>query len=283
MLAYVEMPARWLRLVPWALTAVTVYLNVVGESDPFAVVAHAVLPGLWVLAVASIEHVVRRRLALDTGTRMDSVRASRWLLAPIATGRLWRRMVLWETRSYPAALSRERDRMLALTDLQDAYGRIAWRWKAPRRDRALYRLGELTPTALTICPAEAEAVQTGPSLTTPSTQRPRTRRTGSTPASRTGSQASAARRSMDELRAELHTAIEAGRIEARPSAEAIRKLLACAPSRARQLREATAESATLTVPAGPAPLAAVPAVAGRAAGTDPTTTVAGSTEREGAA
>jgi hypothetical protein len=56
-----------------------------------------------------------------------------------------RRMVLWEIRSYPDALRRERDRLLALTELQDTYGRLAWRWRAPRRTRALYRLGELAP------------------------------------------------------------------------------------------------------------------------------------------
>lgn len=33
-----------------------------------------------------------------------------------------------------------------MTDLQDTYGRWAWRWRAPRRARAPYKLGELTPT-----------------------------------------------------------------------------------------------------------------------------------------
>jgi len=56
-------------------------------------------------------------------------------------------MVLWEIRSYPDALARERARLLALTTLQDTYGRLAWRWRAPRRERALYRLGELAPAA----------------------------------------------------------------------------------------------------------------------------------------
>ncbi|HZE34293.1 MAG TPA: DUF2637 domain-containing protein, partial [Actinoallomurus sp.] len=89
-------------------------------------------------------HVVRTRAGLAAGTRMDSIRISRWMLAPVPTVRLWRRMVLWETRSYPAALARERDRVLALTGLKDTYGPIAWRWRAPRRTKALYRLGELT-------------------------------------------------------------------------------------------------------------------------------------------
>jgi hypothetical protein len=57
--------------------------------------------------------------------------------------------VLWEIRSYPAALERERARVLALTGLQDRYGVLAWRWRAPRRVRALYRLGEHGAAGLT--------------------------------------------------------------------------------------------------------------------------------------
>ncbi|MFB9830942.1 DUF2637 domain-containing protein [Actinoallomurus acaciae] len=146
-LARLDMRLRWLRLVPWSLTGATVYLNVAGETSVFGVVAHAMLPALWVAAIEVAAHVVRVRAGLAAGTRMDSIRLSRWLLAPVRTVRLWRRMVLWETRSYPAALALERDRVLALTDLQDAYGRLAWRWKAPRRTKALYQLGELAPAA----------------------------------------------------------------------------------------------------------------------------------------
>ncbi|MEQ4724994.1 DUF2637 domain-containing protein [Nonomuraea sp. B19D2] len=54
-------------------------------------------------------------------------------------------------------------------------------------------------------------------------------------------EAPAARRSIDEHRAVLAVAIEAGRIDPRPSAEAIRKALRCAPSIARQLRDEIAE------------------------------------------
>ena len=146
-LARLDMRVRWLRLIPWSLTGATVYLNVAGEHSPFAIVAHAMLPALWVAAVEVAAHVVRTRAGLAAGTQMDSIRLSRWILAPTRTVRLWRRMVLWEIRSYPSALVRERDRVLALTDLKDTYGPMAWRWKAPRRTKALYTLGELTPTA----------------------------------------------------------------------------------------------------------------------------------------
>jgi hypothetical protein len=141
-LARLDMRPRWVRLVPWTLTAATIYLNVAGEATWFGRIAHAVFPALWVLAVSLGAHVTRVRAQLTAGTRIDRIRPSRWLLAPFSTAALWRRMVLWEIRSYPDALAREQRRLLALTDLQDAYGLIAWRWRAPRRVRVTYRLGQ---------------------------------------------------------------------------------------------------------------------------------------------
>ncbi|MET7329477.1 DUF2637 domain-containing protein [Nonomuraea sp. NPDC005650] len=147
-LARLGMRLGWLRFIPWALTAATVYLNIIGyfgaRTDWFAVVAHAILPLLWVIAIEIGAHVLRKRADLARADHMDGIRRSRWLLAPVATVVLWRRMVLWEVRSYPEALGRERERILAKTDLQDRYG-LLWRWKATRRERALYRLGELAP------------------------------------------------------------------------------------------------------------------------------------------
>ncbi len=161
LLARVGMRMVWLRLVPWALVATTIYLNVAGEQDPVAAVAHGVVPGLWVIAVEAGSHVVRSHVGLTRPgavERMDRVRWSRWLLAPGSTLRLWRRMVLWETRSYSEALRRERTRLLARTELQDRWGRWAWRWRAPRRERALYRLGDLVPaTALASVTVEPPA------------------------------------------------------------------------------------------------------------------------------
>jgi Protein of unknown function (DUF2637) len=144
-LARLDMRPRWVRLVPWSLTAATVFLNVTGQVTWFGRIAHAVFPSLWVAAVSLAAHVIRVRVQLAEGTSMDRVRPSRWLLAPVSTALIKRRMVLWEIRSYPLALARERERLLALTGLQDTYGVIAWRWRAPRRLRMLYRLGELEP------------------------------------------------------------------------------------------------------------------------------------------
>ncbi|MEY9934269.1 hypothetical protein ABH926_008934 [Catenulispora sp. GP43] len=150
-LAILHMRIVWLRLIPWALTAVTIQLNIANQPgqpplSAFDKLAHGVLPAMWALSVEVGAHVVRKRARLTSDKRMDRVRLSRWVLAPVPTLGLWRRMVLWEERSYPAALARERTRVLAKTDMQDRYGRM-WRFTAPRRERALYRLGELTPTA----------------------------------------------------------------------------------------------------------------------------------------
>ncbi|WP_181448914.1 DUF2637 domain-containing protein [Nonomuraea aridisoli] len=151
-LARLGMRLRLLRLVPWSLTGATIYLNVAGQDTMFGVIAHAMLPGLWVVAVEVGAYAIRKRADLAKPNHMESIRVSRWLLAFPSTFALWRRMVLWEIRSYPNALNRERDRILARTDLQDRYGRL-WRFKATRRERALYRLGELAPEHMQLTPA----------------------------------------------------------------------------------------------------------------------------------
>ncbi|WP_369189321.1 hypothetical protein [Streptomyces sp. R08] len=57
---------------------------------------------------------------------MEKIRFSRWLLAPVSTFALWRRMTLWEVTSYTMALGCERDRLLARADLHERFG---WNWR----------------------------------------------------------------------------------------------------------------------------------------------------------
>jgi hypothetical protein len=213
LLSRLGMRMRVLRLVPWCLVAVTVYLNVAGEHDPVGAVAHGVLPLLWVVAVESGGHVARTWTGLTSPgalrtRRLDRVRWSRWLLAPTSTLRLWRRMVLWETANYPEALRRERDRLLARTELQDTWGALVWRWRAPRRARALYRLGELAPAgALADVPApDARPAPVAPRSSTSSgrngTSRPRARRQAAAQRAGAGDLAAAGRSVAGELAAE---------------------------------------------------------------------------------
>lgn len=157
-----DMRTRWLRLFPWLLIAVTVYLNVAQEPTLYGQVAHGVLPLLWVVLVEAGAHVIRALAGLAHGReRMDRIRPSRWLLAPLSTSSLWRDMVLWEIRSYSDALARKQSSLLAACELHERYGRL-WRLRAPRRERVLYRLGRLAPERA--LPAEPTPVKAAPVL-----------------------------------------------------------------------------------------------------------------------
>ncbi len=146
LLIRMDMRLAWVRFVPWVLTLVTCWLNIAAGHSLSAKVAHGTMPLLWVVLSEIAAHVYAVRIGAVTGRRMERIRRSRWCLAPVSTFVLWRRMVLWETTSYTDALTRERERQLARADLRETYGR-AWRRKAPRRQRMLLKLGELTPAA----------------------------------------------------------------------------------------------------------------------------------------
>lgn len=142
------MPLAWVRWIPWALTLVTVYLNVNAAGDVLAArIGHGSLPLLWVTCSEIAAHVYRVLIGEATGRRMERVRRARWVLAPVTTARLWRRMIMWEVTSYRQGLALEQDRQLARADLRDRFGRW-WRWKVSRRQLALLHFGELAPLDL---------------------------------------------------------------------------------------------------------------------------------------
>lgn len=141
LLAGLNMPVPWLRAVPIGLTAGTVWLNVAAGHTLTGKIAHALMPALWVVFVEVARHAVRTRAGLAAGTRMDRIRASRWLLAPRSTLLLWRRMVLWEVTDYRAALQLERDRLIRIADLRARYRPILWRVRAGLDERLPLRLG----------------------------------------------------------------------------------------------------------------------------------------------
>ncbi|MFC9601987.1 DUF2637 domain-containing protein [Streptomyces niveus] len=138
------MPLAWVRFVPWALTLVTCWLNIAAGESVSAKIAHGAMPLLWVVLSEIAAHVYAVRIGVATGARMERIRRSRWLFAPLTTLMLWRRMVLWETTDYREALDLEKNRLLVRAELRENYGR-AWRRKAPSRDLVLLRLGELSP------------------------------------------------------------------------------------------------------------------------------------------
>ncbi|MFG2676911.1 DUF2637 domain-containing protein [Streptomyces sp. NPDC048445] len=154
------MELRWIRWVPRALTAVTVYLNWQASSTAGGRLGHAALTLLWVIFSEIASHVYGTRIGAVTGKkRMETVRRSRWILAPIPTARLRRRMILWEITSYKEALTRLQEQTYLRAQLKEEFGWL-WRWKAPLDKRMTLKLGE-APAALadTLTPEAAHAIE----------------------------------------------------------------------------------------------------------------------------
>ncbi|GGR52040.1 DUF2637 domain-containing protein [Streptomyces griseomycini] len=124
------MPLWWARIVPWALSLVTCALNVAAGTSLWSKVAHGAMSLLWVAVSEIAAHVYAVRIGAATGRKMDKVRWARWFLSPGPTFLLWRRMKLWELRSYDQVLKLEQERLVYQAQLRGRFGR-AWRRKAP--------------------------------------------------------------------------------------------------------------------------------------------------------
>ncbi|MET9955983.1 DUF2637 domain-containing protein, partial [Streptomyces sp. NPDC006339] len=131
LLTWIRIPFPLLRQTAWLLTAATIAFNgAAAWPDPLGVGMHAVIPVLFVVAVEAARHAVGRIADITADKHMEGVRLTRWLLSPIPTFRLWRRMKLWELRSYEQVIKLEQHRLVYQAQLQSKYGR-AWRRKAP--------------------------------------------------------------------------------------------------------------------------------------------------------
>ncbi|MBT2446107.1 DUF2637 domain-containing protein [Streptomyces sp. ISL-43] len=131
LLTWIRIPFPLLRQTAWLLTAATIAFNgAAAWPDPLGVGMHAVIPILFVVTVEAARHAVGRIADITADRHMEGVRITRWLLSPIPTFKLWRRMKLWELRSYEQAVGMEQDRLIYQARLQARYGRF-WRRKAP--------------------------------------------------------------------------------------------------------------------------------------------------------
>ncbi|MET8982712.1 DUF2637 domain-containing protein [Streptomyces sp. NPDC004539] len=131
LLTWIRIPFPLLRQTAWLLTMATIAFNgAAAWPDPLGVGMHAVIPVLFVVAVEAARHAVGRIADITADRHMEGVRITRWLLSPIPTFLLWRRMKLWELRSYDQVIKLEQDRLVYQARLQSRYGR-SWRRKAP--------------------------------------------------------------------------------------------------------------------------------------------------------
>ncbi|MFM9464825.1 DUF2637 domain-containing protein [Streptomyces scabiei] len=131
LLTWLRMPLGMLRQTAWLLTAATIAFNgAAAWPDPIGVGMHAVIPILFVVVIEAARHAIGIAANISAATHMESVRLSRWLLSPLPTFLLWRRMKLWELRSYEDVIALEQSRKIERARLRHRYGR-RWRSKAP--------------------------------------------------------------------------------------------------------------------------------------------------------
>lgn len=130
-LTWLRIPFPLLRQTAWLLTVATIAFNAAASwGDPLGMGMHAVIPVLFVVVVEASRHAVGRIAAISADRHMESVRLMRWILSPVPTFRLWRRMKLWELRSYDEVVRLEQNRLVYRAQLRFRYGR-GWRRSAP--------------------------------------------------------------------------------------------------------------------------------------------------------
>lgn len=167
LLTWLRIPFPLLRQTAWLLTAATIAFNgAAAWPDPLGVGMHAVIPVLFVVSVEAARHAVGRIADITADKHMEGVRLTRWLLSPVPTFRLWRRMKLWELRSYEQVIKLEQDRLIYQARLQARYGR-AWRRRAPVESLMPLRLAKYGVPLAETGPAGLAAAGIEPALLPP--------------------------------------------------------------------------------------------------------------------
>ncbi|MFF6887239.1 DUF2637 domain-containing protein [Streptomyces sp. NPDC012421] len=167
LLTWLRIPFPLLRQTAWILTAATIAFNgAAAWPDPLGVGMHAVIPVLFVVAVEAARHAVGRIADITADKHMEGVRLTRWLLSPVPTFRLWRRMKLWELRSYDQVIKLEQERLIYQARLQARFGR-GWRRKAPVEALMPLRLARYGVPLAETAPAGLAAAGVEPVLIPP--------------------------------------------------------------------------------------------------------------------
>ncbi|ALC32320.1 DUF2637 domain-containing protein [Streptomyces sp. CFMR 7] len=117
LMAWLKRPITWIRYPVWLLTSATVVLNAASAApknrpwellDYVAAFAHGVVPVLFIMIVEVGRDAIDRIVRPGREAR-DAIPLIRWVLAPVATPRIYRRMRLWGVASYPEMVRREQD------------------------------------------------------------------------------------------------------------------------------------------------------------------------------
>ncbi|MBW8739146.1 MAG: DUF2637 domain-containing protein [Streptomyces turgidiscabies] len=170
LLTWIRIPFPLLRQTAWLLTMATIAFNgAAAWPDPLGVGMHAVIPVLFVVAVEAARHAVGRMADITADKHMEGVRLTRWLLSPLPTFLLWRRMKLWELRSYDQVIKLEQERLVYQARLHARFGR-AWRRKAPVESLMPLRLARFGVPLAETAPSGLAAAGIEPVLLPPAPQ-----------------------------------------------------------------------------------------------------------------
>ncbi|MGP4044679.1 DUF2637 domain-containing protein [Streptomyces sp. 2A115] len=167
LLTWIRIPFPLLRQTAWLLTAATIAFNgAAAWPDPLGVGMHAVIPILFVVSVEAARHAIGRIADITADKHMEGVRLTRWLLSPLPTFLLWRRMKLWELRSYEQVIKLEQERLVYQARLRSRFGR-AWRRKAPVESLMPLRLARYGVPLAETAPSGLAAAGIEPALLPP--------------------------------------------------------------------------------------------------------------------
>jgi hypothetical protein len=170
LLTWIRIPFPLLRQTAWLLTAATIAFNgAAAWPDPLGVGMHAVIPILFVVSVEAARHAIGRMADITADKHMEGVRLTRWLLSPLPTFLLWRRMKLWELRSYEQVIKLEQERLVYQARLRSRFGR-SWRRKAPVESLMPLRLARYGVPLAETAPAGLAAAGIEPALLPPAPQ-----------------------------------------------------------------------------------------------------------------
>lgn len=117
------------RLLAWVLAALTVYVNAHGSpsGDWLGLTLHVAAPALW---IAFLELSRWRQVRRARTQKPDRIPLARWVLTPLGTFGMKKRMIVNRVYSYPVAVAREEALMLA-RDLVRAEAGSQWRKEVP--------------------------------------------------------------------------------------------------------------------------------------------------------
>ncbi|OKK11037.1 DUF2637 domain-containing protein [Streptomyces sp. CB02400] len=172
LLTWIRIPFPLLRQTAWLLTAATIAFNgAAAWPDPLGVGMHGVIPVLFVVSVEAARHAIGRIADITADKHMEGVRLTRWLLSPVPTFLLWRRMKLWELRSYEQVIKLEQERLVYQARLRSRFGR-SWRRKAPVESLMPLRLAKYGVPLAETAPSGLAAAGIEPALIPPAPEAP---------------------------------------------------------------------------------------------------------------